>query len=443
MSDSRVGLVPEKQLILNNNSFDHLTHYLFRYPAKFHPPIVRTLINQYTKHGDYILDPFCGSGSALIEAAIAGRHAIGSDIDPLAVFISRIKTHRYNIKYLTKSYQVLSEKLDQFQSKNVKCYEPHFQDLTLEEFNSTVHTEKLWIPAIPKLFHWFRRYVVVDLARINKEIAQIKTPNSHRDFFRLCFASIIRAASNADPVPVSGLEVTSYMKRKEILGRVVNPYALFEKAVKKGLLAVNDFKSKSDPKASVSAVQGNALKLKSFVRHKVDAVITSPPYHNAVDYYRRHQLEMFWLGFVKTQEDRLSLKPAYIGASRVSRKNSFLRDQHDLGPFSQKWEMQIRTRSPERANAFRHYVVSMRKVFDELGKILPHSKPAIFVVGHSSWNGLEIPTSDLFIELANPWFELTDYLWYPIKNRYMSYSRHNKANIDKEYVLVFHRTASI
>jgi hypothetical protein len=79
------------------------------------------------------------------------------------------------------------------------------------------------VAAIPNLFHWFRRYVVVDLARIKKEITEVKATKAERDFFLLCFASIIRAASNADSVPVSGLEVTSQMKEREKEGRVSTP----------------------------------------------------------------------------------------------------------------------------------------------------------------------------------------------------------------------------
>jgi hypothetical protein len=60
------------------------------------------------------------------------------------------------------------------------------------------------VPAIPNLFHRFRRYVMVDLARIKKEITELTARKAERDFFLLCFASIIRAASNADPVPSPG-----------------------------------------------------------------------------------------------------------------------------------------------------------------------------------------------------------------------------------------------
>ena len=95
-----------------------------------------------------------------------------------------------------------------------------------------------------------------------------------------------------------------------------------------------------------------------------------------------------------------------------------------------------------RAGAFRHYAVSMKLVFDQLAKVLKDERPLVMVVGNSKWNGAEIPSLELFSELAEPQFKLIDHLWYPIKNRYMSYSRRNGANIDREHVLVMHKTVS-
>jgi hypothetical protein len=112
------------------------------------------------------------------------------------------------------------------------------------------------------------------------------------------------------------------------------------------------------------------------------------------------------------------------------------RDEIDT-PLVASWERQIRKSHPERADAFKHYVVAMGKAFREISSVLKPGGLALFVVGHSRWNGKVIPTSKLFVELAGPSMVLVDHLWYPVTNRYMSYSRHNGASIDTEYVLVF------
>src|SRR5713226_1030886 len=88
------------------------THFLFRFPAKFHAPAVRCLIDQYSKRGDTILDPFCGSGTLLVEALVSGRSAIGVDVDPVAVFISRAKTFPIATKSLQRSFDRLKLTLD-------------------------------------------------------------------------------------------------------------------------------------------------------------------------------------------------------------------------------------------------------------------------------------------------------------------------------------------
>ncbi len=148
---------------------------------------------------------------------------------------------------------------------------------------------------------------------------------------------------------------------------------------------------------------------------------------------------MFWLGITKTQADRLCLLPRYIDRSIVPQSHPYLTNKNHLGPLATDWESEIRSFDKKRADTFKHYVVAMRRVLEQLSKVLEGESQAIFIVGHSQWNGNMIPTADLFTELSSDWFDTVEHFWYPIKNRYMSYSRHNGANIDKEYVLVFRR----
>jgi tRNA G10 N-methylase Trm11 len=424
----------------SNDGFDRLTHYLFRYPAKFHPPVARALIEEYTEPGDHVLDPFCGSGTLLVEAAIVSRHATGTDIDPVAVFVSKVKTHRFNTSHLSKSCDKLVSRLRALRRPKGEYVERQFTDLSEQKFYETIDERDLWVPPIPNLFHWFRRYVIIDLACIHHEVEHLDVPNTHKDFLRLCFCSIIRNASNADPVPVSGLEVTAHMRRKDAEGRLIDPFDLFEKAIRDSLVAATEFREKSHAGLQVRAFQADATCLSSRVRSPIDAVITSPPYNNAVNYYRRHKLEMYWLGLTKGRKERLALLQHYIGRSKVAARHPFVASEEITTPLASEWELKLRQKSPKRAHAFKHYMVSMGKAIGELADVLPPGKLAVFVVGHSHWKDQEIPTTDLLLELCGDFFQLEEHLWYPLRNRYMSYQRHNAASIDKEYVLVLRRT---
>src|SRR4051794_39120016 len=62
----------------------HPLHGLHPYPAKFVPALPRILIELLSEPGDLIMDPFVGSGTALVEALLLGRRAIGGDLNPVA-----------------------------------------------------------------------------------------------------------------------------------------------------------------------------------------------------------------------------------------------------------------------------------------------------------------------------------------------------------------------
>ena len=414
-----------------------LTHYLFRFPAKFHPPVIHALIRSHTTVGQTILDPFCGSGTLLLAAAAEGRHSVGCDVDPVAAFVSEAKTHRLRPGHLRASWDSLRPALETARRSKTEYEKRCFNDISKKQYEKELSKEFLWVPQIPNLLHWFRKYVVVDLARILQQIESCEIPETHRNFFRLIFASIIRNASNADPVPVSGLEVTSYMKKIDAAGRVIDPFELFRRSTEKGLFAMEEYWAASSKESRISVHNVDVRSMSNRLTTSVDAVITSPPYHNAVDYYRRHKLEMFWLAFTKNQVQRLQLLPRYIGRYGVRKGDPMLQRVAELGQIAKAWHSQMNDVSTARADAFAHYVLSMKDSINHLSVNLKTGCPVVFVVGHSSWNGERIPTSELFVEMARDQLELTDRLWYPVKNRYMSYGRRNGADIDQEHVLVF------
>ena len=305
-----------KRLFFDDIRAPRLTHYLFRFPAKFHPPVAHALLRLYTSPGQVVLDPFCGSGTLLVAAAAEGRRAIGTDVDPVAVFVSEAKSRRYQPKHLRSSWSILRPLVEQIARSHAEYDAFRFDDISLEQYDRELEFDRLWTPQIPNLLHWFRRYVVVDLSRLLGVINSVAIPETHRSFFRLMFTSVIRKVSNADPVPVSGLEVTAHMKRLEAEGRLIDPFSTFLQFAERGLHAAEAYWDASILPQPVSVRQADARFLALRRDKQADAIITSPPYHSAVDYYRRHQLEMFWLGFTVDRTERHILMRKYIGRAQ-------------------------------------------------------------------------------------------------------------------------------
>lgn len=412
------------------------THYLFRFPAKFHPPVARCLIKRYSKRGQTILDPFCGSGTLLVEALLSGRNAVGVDVDPVAAFISRVKCTPVRLELLERAFEYLKGQFRTIRRSAADYDRLVHDDLSagsLKRFRC-----RFSIPDIPNIEHWFRTYVVLDLARLRLTIRKAPFPTKVRRFLLACFVSIIRNASNADPVPVSGLEVTAHMRKLEKKGRRIDPFELFERKVEREIQGMHQLWQEATG-GVVAVRRGDATELTRVVPlGEADVVITSPPYNTAVDYYRRHTLEMYWLGSVRSHEDRLKLVPRYLGRVQVRRSNRRLRRRFE-SDYIQRLIAHARRLGPERERAVAHYCASMRQVFAHTARALKRSGRAIFVVGNSKWNGRRVRATKLLRELAADHFRVVGTFSYTTRNRYMSYERHNGANVNREFVLVLRR----
>jgi len=84
----------------------YLTHWIYPYKGKFHPQMIRALMNIIKiQNGETLFDPFVGSGTAVLEAQILGINAIGLDISPLCVLISKVKTESVDVLDEIKEYK--------------------------------------------------------------------------------------------------------------------------------------------------------------------------------------------------------------------------------------------------------------------------------------------------------------------------------------------------
>lgn len=415
---------------------DRRNHNVFRYPAKFHPPIARRLVELFSAEGDTILDPFCGSGTLAVEATILNRHSVGTDVDPLAVFVASAKTDLTDKTALATAAASMIEWAAARRAEDFAAWGEFDQDVTLEAFDEAKGDLAPFIPDLPRIHHWFRRRSILQLAAIRREVEH-SHEGEGQQFLKLCFASIIRNASNADPVPVSGLEVTSHMLAKEAAGRTVDPYGLMIRGVGKALSATNVYLGHRRAGATTKIMESDARTLDQETVGLVDCVITSPPYLTAVDYYRRHTLEMYWLGLTERREQRLDVMSRYIGRDRVGLRYLPSEEEAMGAAVADRWLPRFPGLKIERERAFRHYCDGMARALSCMKNVVKPNGRIVIVAGDVRFCGVPVSMLELMNDLAGDDLIMTDHLWYPIMNRYMSYARHNQANIAADHVLVF------
>ena len=251
-----------------NNSY--LTHNFHPYPAKYIPQIPAEIIKGLSKEGDWILDPFCGSGTTLVECKLLGRNSVGIDINPLACLISEVKTIELS----------------------------NTETSIINDFLSTISSEIKDKKIYPKPIHtnlnlWFESFIQDELAVVTANINKIKC-DKVRKFLKVALSSIIVKVSNQD-------SDTRYKAVKKDLkvGDVIKHLATKIDDMLKRLHQFNCL-SKN---VSTQVVNSDSTNFK-WNGSLFNLAITSPPYLNSYDYYLYHKHRMAWLDldFKTTQE---------------------------------------------------------------------------------------------------------------------------------------------
>ena len=76
----------------NLHDTKYLTHGFHAYPAKMIPQIADKLLSEFGKNANVVFDPFCGTGTSLVESKLRNIDSIGFDLNPLALLIANVKT---------------------------------------------------------------------------------------------------------------------------------------------------------------------------------------------------------------------------------------------------------------------------------------------------------------------------------------------------------------
>ena len=263
---------------------DEVTHHLHPYPAKFPPPLPRRLIEILTRPGSTVLDPFCGSGTTLVEAKALGRGSIGVDTNPVAVLASSAKT----LVLDENSFAALAGLDDAIEADISRA-----TGRPLLAASLVAEVAPVPPPEIPNRDRWFTAQAMHELGIILARVQSIAaTPAS--TVARACFSAIVIHASNQD----SETRYTAKLKYREP-GEVLQR---FRTRVKDAVRMHEEWKAVASPATAVSLV-GDARRVDPHEVGLADAVVTSPPYANAFDYHLYHRHRLFWLGF-KPQDVR-------------------------------------------------------------------------------------------------------------------------------------------
>lgn len=326
-----------------------LTHGFHSYPGRMHPATARKLVALVASLGGKppgltILDPFCGSGTTLVEAKAAGLPSIGIDLNPLAVALSKAKTwggSRSRRQELTTHARTLAGGV---LAVGKAARRGGFEATPLRApkgVNATVRNREL--------SRWFAPHVRRELEGIADGIEQTAAHDPElASVLRMVLSSILYKVSSrtSDTDP-------TWIQRSVARGAACRLFVDRSQELVRGLAAISS-------QAAVHVVAGDARQAESLLAERTPeraelAVVTSPPYAGIYDYAEHHQLRATFLG--------LSLRPIRQGEIGARRNQ---------GPTG-------------RGERWRDQLASM---LASIGGVIGSGRHAAIVIGDSLANGL-------------------------------------------------------
>jgi DNA modification methylase len=380
-----------------SNKVSALTHGLHRFPAKYIPRIPAWVMDEFAGKNDVILDPFCGSGTTLVEALLRSKQAIGIDCDPLACMITRAKTSSLNPARM----QRLGCNLQTFRRDAAHPLVPPMPDLA--NFN-----------------HWFSEKAWGDLQSLLTAITQLDCSSCEREFFLCIFSSVLRWVSNADD-QTQKTYVSGTLKKQP-----PDALPLFWKAFEKALAGVQELARLRLPSAHANVIQGDAADIR-LPHRSVDLIVTSPPYLDSVDYMYNFMLEYFWLGPLLGVPDRRIFNQMRRGVTGA--KNPLSKTPPEL-PHCLDDLICERDIIPHRIAATRAYCDNMARHFHSAAKALKLGGYYFLVIGNSKTQKGALPIHDSLIRLAaDAGFSFEKAFAYRIRRHYMKFPRAGRGGI--------------
>lgn len=338
-------------------SMKELVHGLHPYPAMMMPLIARTMFAEYgNKSKTVFLDPYVGSGTTLVEAQLYGvERAIGIDLNPLAILISRTKTEEVD--------------LDDIKNK-------------IDEFSNYIkEAEDVEAPVFSIRDSWFSERVVKELAKIRYFLMHI-TNRSTLDFFKVSFSEVVRASSET-----RNSEFKLYRMSKNSLA-IFNPQPIdmFIEIINRNFKILSSVQYKRNTKIELYNENVFDISKHDDLTNAIDLIITSPPYgdsHTTVAYGQFSRLSNEWLDI----KDAATLDRRLLGGVKVSNQKFGIYELDTAIEQIQNNDKKFNRDRSWEVTAFYH---DYQKSIESIAKTVKSGGYVIYVVGNRRVRNVEL-----------------------------------------------------
>ncbi len=261
----------KEDLDFKGSDTQYSTHALHTYVAAMVPQLAEYLVTTYVPRGEKVLDPFCGGGAVLVECVRNGRRAHGSDINPLAVLIAKVKSTFVDAKEIADACQ-------------------YVMATALRNLDGSISFPKEY-----NLEYWFLPNTIGELSSIIRIINKCERQSRFSE-------NVIRILKVLFSATVRDVMLTY---RNEVRLRRFEPADL--KRFKPN--AFESFKSRSElgmkriphlPKEAHAKVDCYPVQRLPYPDKEYHSIICSPPYgdeRNGVSYMQFSKYMLYWLGF--------------------------------------------------------------------------------------------------------------------------------------------------
>jgi hypothetical protein len=263
----------------SDNARDHV-HGFHSYPGKLHPILARGLIERFTRPGERILDPFCGSGTVLVESRLLGRPSIGVDANPLAVRLAEMKAAGRAEEHLDRLLEVATQIAEQTDERRFR--KTRISKRYPEEIAS-----------------WYDPHVLMELDGLYLGISWVVDPYEREDLW-LVFSSLLTKVSRK-----SGDSSMGSRPKRIAAGFPARLFVNKTKELRERWLAYQQ--QLPDEPPTIRVLEGDARFLEGVGKDQIDFIVSSPPYPGNFDYYYHHELRLKWLGLEEQEFDESEL----------------------------------------------------------------------------------------------------------------------------------------